>query len=64
MGIQGGPVHAGRQFAKSGAEMKQMLNAVAALLAAAARRRAEQVVETQAAARAPEDHRTNAGGWN
>lgn len=44
--------------------MKQMLNAVAALLAAAARRRAEQVVETQAAAHAPEDHRTNAGGWN
>ena len=44
--------------------MKQVLTAVAQLLTQAARKRAEQMMQAQANATAPEDYRANAGGWN
>jgi hypothetical protein len=45
-------------------DMKQVLNAIAQLLTQAAHERAEQVMQAQANATAPEDYRSNAGGWN
>jgi len=44
--------------------MKQVLEAVAQLLTQAARERAEDVMQAQSQASAPEDYRSNAGGWN
>lgn len=44
--------------------MKQVLTAVATLLTQAARERAEEVMQAQANSGAPEDYRSNAGGWN
>lgn len=44
--------------------MKQVLAAVAERLTQAAHERAEEVMQAQANAAAPEDYRANAGGWN
>jgi hypothetical protein len=44
--------------------MKQILTAMARLLARAARTRAELVMHAQANAGVPQDYRANAGGWN
>jgi hypothetical protein len=45
-------------------DMKQVLSAITQLLTRAAHERAEQVMQAQANAAAPEDYRANAGGWN